>query len=132
MKHLRYLLIPLLLLLFMGQKGQAACMVDQGGDAACSAFEGKRMPTSAPTTFLSNATGGFRLTTTRPQRVTTTHAAQRHRTIGKTGGAGQNRPAASEYSRFKTFGGWLCRMELPLRPFVSRFYYIIALRRIIR
>jgi len=132
MKHLRYVLIPLLLLLFTGQRGQAACVVDQGGETACRAIEGKRLPPSAPAAVLSDATGGYRLTTTRPQRVTTTHTAQSHQSPGKIGGAGQSRPLASQYSRFKTFGRWLCRMELPFRPFVSRFYYIIALRRIIR
>lgn len=103
----------------------------QRPEPATGCINGRRSVDVPPVATLSDATQGYRLSTTRPQRVAPSQVAKSPRTLGKTGGSGQSRLACPQYSRFKTFGGWRCRMGSPFRPFVSRFYYIIALRRIL-
>lgn len=119
------------LLTAKADRGLTVLADGQRPEPATGCINGRRSAAVPPVATLSDATQGYRLSTTRPQRVAPSQVAKSPRTLGKTGGSGQSRLACPQYSRFKTFGGWRCRMGSPFRPFVSRFYYIIALRRIL-
>ncbi|MBQ9667682.1 MAG: hypothetical protein IJV45_02895 [Prevotella sp.] len=129
MKLLRHVLLLWLVLLFSGQTAEGARPA--GETATCGTIEGKKQDPPAQAATLSDATEGYRLSTTRPQRVVPTNIVSSQRTSGKhTHGDGDR--LRQQYSRFKNFGDWPRQLSLPLRPFVSRYYYIIALRRILR
>ena len=121
----------LILLLLGGQDMHGACLSDKAEIAACGTVSGKKQSDPQSAAVLSNAADGYRLFTTRPQRVLPTNLVKSQRTSGKRAPDGCDR-LKQQYSRFKNFGGWPRQLSLPMRPFVSRYYYIIALRRIIR
>lgn len=127
---LRYVLLLWLVMLFSGQTAEGARLTT-GETTAHGTIEGKKQDLPAQAATLSDATEGYRLSTTRPQRVAPSHIVSSQRTPGKhTHGDGDR--LKQEYSRFKNFGGWPRLLSLPLRPFAPRYYYIIALRRILR
>ncbi len=130
MKFLRHILFIWLVLLLGGQELQGACPMGETEPTARGTIEGKKQDLPAQAATLSDATEGYRLSTTRPQRVAPSNIVSSQRTSGKHSRGDGDRQKL-QFSRFKNFGGWPRQLSLPMRPFVSRFYYIIALRRIL-
>ncbi len=65
----------------------------QRQEKATGCINGRRSAAVPPVATLSDATQGYRLSTTRPQRVVPSQVAKSPRTLGKTGGSAQSRLA---------------------------------------
>ena len=120
-----------LMLLLGALPVEASAALDKAEAATCGTIADNRHAPAPAVAVLSDATNAYRICTTRPQRVAPTNIVETQRAQGKTAPVDAARQK-QQYSRFKNFACWPRRLSLPLRPFVSRFYYIIALRRILR
>lgn len=135
MKRLWPFLI-ILLTLVLGCRGGQSIVCEGGADLqpcgachteTCWQQDGRHHGQMA---VLSDATHLYRLCTSRSQRVQPSHGVNGHRLSGKSPAGGRFTFVSSQIYRFLTGD---CRLKTAvMRFFVSRDYYVIALRHIIR
>ena len=129
----RLWLLLLLTALLMGcehsRTDSAEVLSGTAAKAAAQLCDHDRDSRHRPEAMLSDATNLYRLCNTRPQRLMPSHVAKQERTQGKTPGVGILKCRTSK-TRF--FDGRVRTETSPFCVVVSRDYYVIALRRILR